>query len=226
MTITQDGPVRHEETRDVEREPGLAGRLVVFSETPELPGWVHDWCDSAGRELCPRRRRATVPGHRPIRAPQPDVATGRATHTDAILVLPPGCAGHDVLEVTAALHVMPDDAPVLALAVDAARHVGARLVLGHGLPVSSAERSVGLRTALEDARRLLDVAQRQLVDEAPDVRVGTRLFRAHPYELVGEHTDTGLLVVGGPRRHDRDGLGVVAGSALHHATCPLLIVPR
>lgn len=66
-----------------------------------------------------------------------------------------------------------------------------------------------------------------LVDDARDVDVVTRLARVHPHELVGEDLDTGLLVLGGPRRDVvDDDLGLVARSALHHATCPLLIVPR
>jgi nucleotide-binding universal stress UspA family protein len=92
--------------------------------------------------------------------------------------------------------------------------------------VSFAERSIGLAAALEHARRLLDAAARRLATESPDVRVMTRLCRAHPHELVGEDLDTGLLVVGGPRRGGVDDLGLVARSALHHATCPVLVVPR
>jgi nucleotide-binding universal stress UspA family protein len=115
---------------------------------------------------------------------------------------------------------------MLAAAAGAARHLDAPLVLTHGLPVSFAERSVGLRAALEHARCLLDAAAQRLVDEAPDVPFTTRLVRAHPHELVGEGADTGLLVLGGPRRHAEDELGLVARSALHHASCPVLLVPR
>jgi nucleotide-binding universal stress UspA family protein len=99
------------------------------------------------------------------------------------------------------------------------------LVLAHGLPVSFAERSVGLRSALEHARRMLDTAARGLVDSTPDVDVLTRLVRVHAHELVGENLAGGLLVIGGPH-HGPDGLGPATRSALHHATCPLLIVPR
>jgi len=77
-----------------------------------------------------------------------------------------------------------------------------------------------------EARALLSAAARLLGDEAPDVSVVTRLVRAHRHELVGEELDTGLLVVGCPRRDRDDGLGLVARSALHHATCPVLVVPR
>jgi hypothetical protein len=198
-------------------------RLVVVSDNPDLPGWVHDWCRSAGRELCAHRRSAT-PGHRP--APADLLTEIEALATEPVLVVPPGPADVGLLEVTAAIHNLPDDAPVLSAAADTARHLGTPLMLIHGLPVSFAERSVGLRAALEHARRLLDTAAQRLVHDAPDVHAATRLVRAHPHELVGEDLDTGLLVIGGPRRHVPDDLGLVARSALHHAACPLLIVPR
>ena len=67
---------------------------------------------------------------------------------------------------------------------------------------------------------------RRLAVDAPDLVVETRLVRVHPHELVGENLDTDLLVIGGPRRRIPDDLGLVARTALHHATCPVLIVPR
>ena len=199
-------------------------RLVVVSQAPDLPPWVREWCRRAGRELCVHRVPATVPGHRP--SPVHLIVELAALTTDPVLVVQPGPGGTGTPEVTAALHDLPDDAPVLAEAADTARHLGAPLVLTHGLPMSFAERSVGLPPALDHARRLLDAAARRLVADARGVRVATRLVRAHPHELVGEDLDTGLLVIGGPRRGCGDDLGLVARSALHHAPCPVLIVPR
>jgi len=92
--------------------------------------------------------------------------------------------------------------------------------------ISFAEHSVGLRSALAHAHRVLDAAARVLAAENPDLTVETRLVRTHPHELVGENLDTGLLVIGGPRRGSTDDLGLVARAALNHATCPVLIVPR
>jgi nucleotide-binding universal stress UspA family protein len=199
-------------------------RLVVVSEDQDLPGWVHDWCRRAERELYAHRLSASGAGHRPAPA---DLLTEIVTlGADPILVVRRDTAGLGRSEVTAAIHDLPDDAPVLAAAADTARQLGAPLVLTHGLPVSFAERSVGLTMAEEHARRLLDTAAQRLVDDVPDVTVVTRLVRAHPHELVGEDLDTGLLVIGGPRRHVCDDLGLVARSALHHAACPLLIAPR
>jgi nucleotide-binding universal stress UspA family protein len=201
-----------------------ADRLVVLTEDADLPPWVAEWCHRAGWELCARRLPATVPGRRPT--PVPLFAQIAALATDPVLVLGPDGTATAPPEVTAALHALPDDTPVLAAAVDTARHLGGRVVLTHGLPLSFAERSVGLRTALDHAHQLLDEAAGQAAACSPDVRVTTRLVRAHPHELVGEDLDTALLVIGGPRRDVGDDLGLVVRSALHHATCPVLVVPR
>jgi nucleotide-binding universal stress UspA family protein len=199
-------------------------RLVVVGDATNLPEWVRDWCHRTGRELHVHARTVRPPGHRP--AP-PDLLTAIAGWAaDPVLVVPPGATAVEVRQVTAALHDLPDDAPVLAAAADTARHVDGRLVLTHGLPMSFAERSVGLRTALDHARYVLDTAAGQLAADNPDLPVETRLVRVHPHELVGENLDTGLLVIGGPRRRIPDDLGLVARTALNHATCPVLIVPR
>jgi hypothetical protein len=86
----------------------------------------------------------------------------------------------DLRQVTAALHDLPEDAPVLDAALETARLLGAALVVTHGLPVSFAERSVGLASAVEHSRRLLDAAARRLVAEATGLAVVTRLVpRTH-----------------------------------------------
>jgi nucleotide-binding universal stress UspA family protein len=204
--------------------PSRLDRLVVVGESPDAPGWVQDWCNRT--RLGPRIYRipATTPGHRPIVGELLDTVIPLAV--DPVLVLHPDSTDTDLRQVTAALHDLPDDAPVLAAAVEAARQLGAPLVVTHGLPVSFAERNVGLASAQEHGRRLLDAAARRIGAEAPGLAVVTRLVRAHPHELVGKELDTGLLVVGGPRDRVHDDLGLVARTALNHATCPVLIVPR
>jgi len=203
-------------------------RLVVVGDATNLPEWVRDWCHRTGRDLHLHAATVRPPGHRP--APPHLLAAIARWGADPVLVVPPGAtgaaAGAVIRHVTAALHDLPDDAPVLAAAADTARHTGSRLVLTHGLPISFAERSVGLRTALDHAQHLLDAAARSLAADTPDLTVETRLVRVHPHELVGENLDTGLLVIGGPRRRIPDDLGLVARTALHHATCPVLIIPR
>ena len=206
------------------RRTDRTDRLVVVSDTLEVPTWIRDWCRAAGWALHVHRVPAVVPGH--LGLPGRVVPEIGALLADPVLVLQGGSTGAGLREVTAPIHALPDDVPVLVAAADTARHLDGRVVLVHGLPVSFAERSVGLTSALLHGRRVLDAAARWIAAQAPDLRVVTRLVRAHPYELVGEDLDTGLLVVGGPRRDVSDDLGLVARSALHHATCPVLIVPR
>jgi nucleotide-binding universal stress UspA family protein len=123
--------------------------------------------------------------------------------------------------VVAALRELPDDADVLALAAENAARMRATLTVAHAVPASFGERSIGLRSALERGRRLLASVWSPVDD---DITVEPRLLRLYPHELVGEELDADLLVVGGPR--PRGGLGLVARSALFHAPCPVLFVPR
>jgi nucleotide-binding universal stress UspA family protein len=204
--------------------PRRVGELVVVSDTPALPDWVWDWSRRAGRQLRVHTTPVRAPGHGPT--PPGLLAAISAWAADPVLVVPTGSADNLLGQVTAALHDLPDDEPVLAAAADTVRQVGGPLVLAHALPVSFAEHSVGLRPALAHAHRVLDAAARVLAAENPDLTVETRLVRTHPHELVGENLDTGLLVIGGPRRGFTDDLGLVARAALNHATCPVLIVPR
>ena len=98
----------------------------------------------------------------------------------------------------------------------------------HGVPVSYGERSVGLDGAVARGHRLLEAARRRLEDEVPGAPVVTRLERAHPHEIVTEEA-AGLLVVGGPAAEAPYGphrFGPVTSSAVHHAPCAVLVVPR
>lgn len=205
--------------------PSRLGRLAVVSEGSAPPSWVHDWCRRDGRRLRTYRLPTTAPGHQanPARL----LTTIGPLTGDPVLVIPAGPTDITPHQVTATLHDLPADGPVLAAAADTARFLGTPLVLVHGLPASFAERSVGLTPALQHGRRLLDAAACQLATDAPGLPVVTRLVRAHPHELVGEELGTGLLlVIGGPRRNVPDDLGLVACTAVHHARCPVLIVPR
>ena len=204
--------------------PRRVDRLVVVGDTSDLPGWVRDWSHRAGRELRVHTTLVRAPGHGVT--PPGLLAAISAWATHPVLVVPAGSGDNLLRQVTAAVHDLPDDEPVLAAAADTVRQVGGPLVLTHALPISFAEHSVGLRPALAHARRVLDASARRLAAENPDLTVETRLVRAHPHELVGENLDTGLLVIGGPRRRFTDDLGLVARTALNHATCPVLIVPR
>jgi hypothetical protein len=176
-------------------------RLVVVSETSDLPPWIRGWWRGAGRDLQLHCVPATVPGHR--LAPVHLLSEIAELLADPVLVIQPGSDGTGLPEVIAALHDLPDDAPVLAAVADIAQHLGSPVVLIHGLPVSFAERSVGLRPAMQHGRRLLDAAARRIVADAPDVRVVTRLVRAHPHEPAGLTPQPDKACRGRPRLSSR-----------------------
>jgi nucleotide-binding universal stress UspA family protein len=201
--------------------PGSGGR-------DRAPDWVLRWVRRVGWQL--RWHAEAGPGA---------AAAAAAAMLDArVLLLRPTEAGEPpsagrpehLLHVVAALRDMPDDAPVMADAAACAAHAGAALTLVHAVPRSFGERSVGLDGAVAHGRRLLDTAVRQVAAREPTLSVDCALLRVRPYELVGEALDADLLVVGGPRADRRPpgrlGPGLVAHSALHHAPCPVLLVPR
>jgi nucleotide-binding universal stress UspA family protein len=191
------------------------------------PDWLVRWAGRARRELL--WHPETGPG-----------AAAAAASPDArVLVLRPSddpgplsTAGwaRRRPRVVAAVRDLPDDAPVVADAAACAAEAGGALTLVHAVPRSFAERSVGLAGAVAHGRRLLDEAARRVAAREPGVPVDCALLRVRPYELVGEALDADLLVVGGPRAGRsspvRPGPGLVAHSALHHAPCPVLLVPR
>lgn len=187
--------------------------LVVVSTGCDVPGWVREWGVRSGRPVQVRACPDT-PVER-IRT-----VTGLAGRSVLLTRGPLARSGSRL--VVAAVRDLPDDAPVVTQAAAAAAHLDAVLLLVHGVPLSFAERSVGMDEALDHGRWVLETAADRL---APDVAVHPQLLRVHPHELVGEEVEADLLVVGGPRARVRR-LGLVASSAVHHALCPVLLVPR
>jgi nucleotide-binding universal stress UspA family protein len=167
-------------------------------------------------------RPAAAPTDPPGAAPGPD---------DAVPALLggtwPDAAGADGRgpRIVAAVRELPDDEPVLVEAAAVSRRLHGALVLLHAVPLSFAERSVGLDGALERGRRVLDEATARIL-AAGAAPPRTYLVRMWPHELVGEQLEADLLVIGGPRPRPPRRLGLVAGSALAHAPCPVLLVPR
>jgi nucleotide-binding universal stress UspA family protein len=204
--------------------------LLVGDETNStVPEWVLRWCEESGRE--PRRLHVPVSGSGPGSADRVSaiaaITAGAARRGDAVLALPalmPARSGPP--RVVAAVRRLPDDSGTLGEAAASARHLGAELVVAHGLPASFGERSIGLDSAVQDADHLLEAAVEAASAAAPDVRVGSWLARVRPHELVGEPLDADLLVLGGPHQDRPDRLGLVARSALFHAPCPVLLTPR
>jgi len=128
--------------------------------------------------------------------------------------------------VVAAVRDLPAELAVLDEATDLARGVGAEVVIAHAVPLSFGEHSVGLAEAVHHGREVLQAARQRVADQAPDVPVSTTLARRWAHELLGEDLDADLVVLGGWRADRRGGLGLVAHSAVHHAPCPVLLVPR
>jgi nucleotide-binding universal stress UspA family protein len=191
--------------------------LVVDAATePAVLDWAARWCRRAARELDVR----AVPS-------VPDLQVPGELAEPAVLVPPAAREPAGPLSVVAALRELPDDASVLASAAEAAAELAGALTLVHAVPWSFAERSVGMDAALDRGHRLLGSGLTLVRREYPDLPdVGGRLTRARPHELVGGDLAANLLVLGGPRRGSRNELGLVTRSALHHAPCPVLVVPR
>ncbi len=202
MTAPTAQTLRH----SPDRRPG-----ITVVDAGAVPDWVRGWS---------HRSRRTVRS-------RPAEATFAATRTgDSVLVLRADHITAANPRIVTALHGLPDDAAVLADAVDAAIHLGGSLTLVHGVPLSFGERSMGLQDALRRGEEMLHDA-RALVDAARvNVPVDTRLVRAWPHELVGELLDADLLTIGGPRVDAEDEVGLVAATAVRHAPCPVLLAPR
>lgn len=212
------------------RTSAARGAVVVVVDGPSAPDWVLRWCRRSGRVLrhepspaspsdptTATRRVATIAG----------IAAAAARRGDVVLVV----SGADLdrtgpPRVVAAVRDIVDDAPVLDEAVMTAAHLGAELVVAHGVPTSFAERSVGLGDAVEHGHAVLDLAVEWASRAVPGLRVRPWLVRARPHELVGEGLDADLLVLGGPRSAYPGQLGLVTCSALQHAPCPVLLTPR
>ncbi|GAA1302164.1 universal stress protein [Pseudonocardia xinjiangensis] len=219
-------PIRH-------ADPVERSGVVIVCDGSEAPDWVVQWCRRSGRWLRRQHLPEAAPGDFPASAQRietiAETAADAARQGVAVLavVSEPGTAARSgPRRVVAAVQSLPDDAPVLAAAATAAQHMGAELVVAHGVPTSFGARSVGLDAALDRARSLLHRAEADVLDAVPGLTVEQRLLRVHPHEMVGEGLDADLLVVGASRTSPPGPLGLVACSALHHAPCSVLLTPR
>jgi hypothetical protein len=210
---------------------GNAGRIVLI-DRPEgrTEAWARPWCRAAGYELT---QRSPSP---PTALDGGPIAVGHGRFTSEVAEL--NGAGDSVLvhrypaylprgeNTVAALHDLPEDEAVLLHAAACASALARPLLLVHAVPVSFAERSVGLAAAVAHGRKVLDAGLAVVAGKEPEVNVTTRLLRARPQEIVATGLSIALLVIGGARAGTRNPLGLVALSALHHASCPVLLVAR
>lgn len=144
-------------------------------------------------------------------------------------VLPVVCgAGHDAVvvrgtaaarrglhgRVTALVSGGPDDARVLAGAMNFARVHRSMLRVLHAAPLPA-------------VRPDLDEDHSWVLERATDLLAGfphtAVLVRRQPHEAISRCADTDLIVVG-PGETQR--CGAVTRAALHHARCPVLVVHR
>lgn len=203
---------------------------VIGGPDAPVPRWASAWCGHTGLELL---RRPTLPasafesgsgfdGWPRVAA---DVATSSAAGA-AVLVSRPSWRRPGAARVVAPVQELPGDLSVLVDSAACAAELSGAVVLVHGVPVSFAERSIGLEAAVSRGRAVLEAGLAFLAREGFGVPATTRLVRAHPHELVNEELEADLLVVGGARLGSSRRLGLVALSAIQHAPCPVLVAPR
>lgn len=204
--------------------------MVIGRPDIPVPRWTYAWCDDVGYELV---RRPADPGSALDLGPEGDEWSRLAIDVAAL-----SAAGNAVLisrgtwrdqvsmRVVAAIHDLPDDDTVLVDAAASAGRLGSSLQLVHGVPVSFAERSVGLDAAVARGLSVLEDGLAFLTAHGAGANTSTRLLRVRPHELVNELLEADLLVVGGARLGPAGRLGLVALSAMQHAPCPVLLTPR
>jgi nucleotide-binding universal stress UspA family protein len=156
----------------------------------------------------------------------PELAARAARQGSAVLLVHAPATDRPERRIVVAVRRLPEDAPVVEEAARCAASIDARLEVVHAVPTSFAEKSVGLADALDHGRTVLALTAEYARRSEPALQVDVRLVRARPHEVVGERLDSDLLVLGGPRPGTDGALGLVALSALHHAPCSVLLVPR
>ena len=192
--------------------------VAVLTPDAELPEWAREW----GRRCSASLRAVAVPyrdGSGPAAVAE-EVRRPGALAGEVVLVPRPPVRRALPARVVAAVHELPDDAPVLAWAAECARGLGGEVLVVHAVPYAFAERSLGVDAAVQRGRATLAAACSWLRTEDPGLPAVSRLARGWPHEFLGERLDADLLVVGGPRPAARGALGRVATDALHHAPCP------
>ncbi|MFI1202420.1 universal stress protein (plasmid) [Streptomyces sp. BHT-5-2] len=160
------------------------------------------------------------------------------TRTPTVLVRAPlgAAAQAPGAPVTAALSLHEPCEALLAFAFGSAARRGAPLRIVHGrhLPAHAYNRGGGVepiaaQQAVADARQELAEALRPWREKFPEVEVDTRVELESPVRAaLRDATDAALLVVG--RRHKlrfpAPRIGHVVQAVVHHAPCPVALVPH
>ncbi|OLR94450.1 universal stress protein [Actinokineospora bangkokensis] len=163
------------------------------------------------------------------------VAVGLATHSTTPVVVVRGTRAEDP-GVVAGLDGSGTDDPVLALAFAHAAATGGSVTATHawgdfppdGLHLDGAPTFEWAPLA-EYARNLAERAVAPWRDKYPDTTVVVDPARGVPAEVLRDRSErAGLLVVGSHGRSRLAGLllGSTTHAVLHHAACPVAVVPQ
>ncbi|WP_406352270.1 universal stress protein [Streptomyces sp. NBC_01635] len=131
------------------------------------------------------------------------------------------------------LHAPYDELLDFAFATAAARNLPLRAVHGRGTPLHAytpwgVDHTV-TQEIVQEAQKDLDQALRPWHEKFPGVNVADTIRLDSPAKaVVAAAEDAGLLIVGRRKRHPDLGpyLGPVAQAAVHHARCPVAVIPH
>lgn len=145
----------------------------------------------------------------------------------------PTPASQGVVVVALKLHGSCDDLLAFAFGTAAARNVGLRSVHGRSVPIH-AQLPWGIDHDIteeirQDAQKQLSQALRPWREKFPHVDVADTIALDSPAKAVVRAAEgAGMLVVGRRRHHAAlaPRLGPVAQAAIHHARCPVAVVPH
>ncbi|MEV7869943.1 universal stress protein [Streptomyces sp. NPDC088124] len=165
------------------------------------------------------------------RSERPVVLVRADGSTEEARAAGPGAVGDIVVALK--LHGPNDALLDFAFTTAAARGLPLRAVHGHSTPLHAytpwgVDHTV-TQEIVQDAQRRLNQALRPWCEKFPGVEVTDAIRLESPASVVvAAAGGAGLLIVGRRRRHPDLGphLGSVAQAAVHHARCPVAVVPH
>lgn len=157
------------------------------------------------------------------------VAYGVVGHTRCPAVVVQNKPGSPVGQIVVGVDASPSSAAAVELAFSEAAARNASLRAVYATPArDSGAAMYGQRLDEDEARRQLSDAVASVAESHPAVKVVEEVAEGHPVGvLVRASAEADLLVVG---QRGRGGfarllLGSVSRGVLHHATCPVMVVP-
>jgi nucleotide-binding universal stress UspA family protein len=157
------------------------------------------------------------------------VAYGVVGYTRCPAVVVQNAPGEPIGQIVAGVDASPSSVTALELAFNeaAARQATLRAVYTRP-PRDSGAAIYGMRLDEDEAHKQLSDSVASVAERFPTVKVVEELAEGHPVGvLVRASADADLLVVGqrGRGGFTRLLLGSVSRGVLHHATCPVMVVP-